>query len=299
MTHIKEAIKVSGKAYSWGDNFNALKEFFGIKPAEANLKSSLEEVIEEHASEKTDQSLSDDERTMLRNILEYGELRVDDVMVPRVDVVAIPNDTNFDDLTRIFASAGHSRLPVYKDTLDDIIGMVHVKDAMMVIAEKGQKEAVATAISSFQRPVLFVPAAMKLLDLLAKMRSNRMHMAIVVDEYGGTDGLVTIEDLVEEIVGEIEDEHDTADIMELKSLGQGNFDADARLEIDFLQEELGVDLLEDEEEDVDTLGGLVVAQAGRVPEIGEVINHASGYRFEVVDASPRTIYKLRIYAPDQ
>lgn len=290
---------MSGKADSWGDIFHALKEFFGIKPAEINLKSSLEEVIEEHASEKADQSLSADERTMLGNILEYGELRVDDVMVPRVDVVAIPVDTSFDDLTRIFASAGHSRLPVYKDTLDDIIGMVHVKDAMMVIAEKGQKEAVVTTISSFQRPVLFVPAAMKLLDLLSKMRSNRMHMAIVVDEYGGTDGLVTIEDLVEEIVGEIEDEHDTADIMELKSLGQGNFDADARLEIDFLQQELGVDLLEDEEEDVDTLGGLVVAQAGRVPEIGEVISHVSGYRFEVVDASPRTIYKLRIYAPDQ
>lgn len=290
---------MSGKADSWGDIFHALKEFFGIKPAEINLKSSLEDVIEEHASEKADQSLSDDERTMLLNILEYGELRVDDVMVPRVDVVAIPNDTNFDDLTRMFASAGHSRLPVYKDTLDDIIGMVHVKDAMMVIAEKGQKEAATTAISSFQRPVLFVPAAMKLLDLLAKMRSNRMHMAVVVDEYGGTDGLVTIEDLVEEIVGEIEDEHDTADIMELKSLGHGNFDADARLEIDFLQQELGVDLLEDEEEAVDTLGGLVVAQAGRVPEIGEVISHASGYRFEVVDASPRTIYKLRIYAPGQ
>lgn len=290
---------MSGKTDSWGDIFHALKEFFGIKPAEINLKSSLEEVIEEHAREKADQSLSADERTMLGNILEYGELRVDDVMVPRVDVVAIPMDTGFDDLTRIFASAGHSRLPVYKDTLDDIIGMVHVKDAMMVIAEKGQKEAAVTTISAFQRPVLFVPAAMKLLDLLSKMRSNRMHMAIVVDEYGGTDGLVTIEDLVEEIVGEIEDEHDTADIMELKSLGQGNFDADARLEIDFLQQELGVDLLEDEEEDVDTLGGLVVAQAGRVPEIGEVISHVSGYRFEVVDASPRTIYKLRIYAPDQ
>lgn len=299
MTHTKEIIKVSGKVDGWSDVFHALKEFFGLKSAAANLKSSLEEVIEEHASEKTDQSLSADERTMLRNILEYGELRVDDVMVPRVDVVAIPIDTNFDDLTRIFASAGHSRLPVYKDTLDDIIGMVHVKDAMMVIAEKGQKEAAETALSTFQRPVLFVPAAMKLLDLLAKMRSNRMHMAIVVDEYGGTDGLATIEDLVEEIVGEIEDEHDSADIMELKPLGLGNFDADARLEIDFLQEELGVDLLEDEEEDVDTLGGLVVAQAGRVPEIGEVISHSSGYRFEVVDASPRTIYKLRIHAPGQ
>lgn len=276
-----------------------LKEFFGISSVEPTLKSSLEDVIEEHGSESVDHSLSADERTMLSNILEYGELRVDDVMVPRADIVAIPMDTSFEDLVRIFASAGHSRLPVYKDTMDDIMGMVHVKDAMMVIAEKGMSEAKSTALITFQRPVLFVPASMKLLDLLAKMRSNRMHMAIVVDEYGGTDGLVTIEDLVEEIVGEIEDEHDTADIMELKSLGHGNYDADARLEIDFLQEELGVDLLEDEEEDVDTLGGLVVAQAGRVPEIGEVIEHASGYRFEVVDASPRTIYKLRIHAPGQ
>lgn len=290
---------MSDKAESRDNIFQSLKAFFGIRSAELNLKSSLEEVIEEHASEKPDQSLSADERIMLGNILEYGELRVDDVMVPRADIVAIPMDTSFNDLTRIFASAGHSRLPVYKDTLDDLMGMVHVKDAMMVIAEKGMTEAKSTALTTFQRPVLFVPASMKILDLLAKMRSNRMHMAIVVDEYGGTDGLVTIEDLVEEIVGEIEDEHDSADIMELKSVGHGNYDADARLEIDFLQEELGVDLLEGEEEDVDTLGGLVVAQAGCVPEIGEVIVHASGYRFEVVDASPRTIYKLRIYAPGQ
>ncbi len=276
-----------------------LKDFFGISSVESNLKSSLEEVIEEHGSKKIDKSLSADERTMLSNILEYGELRVYDVMVPRADIIAIPMDTSFEDLVRLFASAGHSRLPIYKDTLDEIMGMVHVKDAIMVIAANGQSEAASTALATFQRPVLFVPASMKILDLLAKMRSNRMHMAVVVDEYGGTDGLVTIEDLVEEIVGEIEDEHDSADIMELESLGHGNYDADARLEIDYLQEKLGVDLLEDEEEDVDTLGGLVVAQAGRVPEIGEVIIHPSGYRFEVVDASPRTIYKLRIYAPAQ
>ncbi|UTW58638.1 HlyC/CorC family transporter [Kordiimonas sp. SCSIO 12603] len=279
-----------------GGFWKGLKEKFGFKNGETSLRESLEEALEEHEEENRIKALGDEEREMLFNVLEYGTLRVTDVMVPRADIVSVPQDISYSELVKVFADAFHSRIPVFRETLDDVLGMVHVKDALKEVADG--KDPEAFSIESIQRPVLFVPPSMKAIDLLSKMRQGRTHMAIVVDEYGGTDGLVTVEDIVEEIVGEIEDEHDEIEEADLVALDGGGYDADARVEIDELEELLAINFLpEDQDEDVDTLGGLVFALAGCVPEIGEVILHESGYKFEVVDADPRRIQKLRIHPP--
>tara|TARA_R110002096_G_scaffold147616_2_gene307529 strand:+ start:924 stop:1814 length:891 start_codon:yes stop_codon:yes gene_type:complete len=273
-----------------------LKAFLGFKQAEVSLRESLEEAIDGHGEDTSARALGDVEREMLFNVLEYGELRVDDVMVPRADIIAVPNNVSYQDLVRVFAEAAHSRIPVFRENLDRVLGMVHVKDALKVVADDHNVEDFT--VSKIRRPVLFVPPSMKVMDLLAKMRHGRMHMAIVVDEYGGTDGLVTVEDIVEEIVGEIEDEHDEVEEPDLVPLSTGGYDADARLDIEEMEKVLGVDMLpEEQDEDVDTLGGLVFTLAGRVPEIGEEILHESGYKFEVVDADPRRICKVRIHPP--
>lgn len=279
-----------------GGFLRAVRDFFGAKSSDVSLRESLEEAIEEHEEDTNTVTLGDKEREMLFNVLEYGELRVDDVMVPRGDIVAVPNNISFQDLVSLFAEAAHSRMPVFRETLDDVIGMVHVKDTLKLVA--GGLDPSQFKMVSIRRPVLYVPASMRVIDLLAKMRQSRTHMAVVVDEYGGTDGLVTVEDMVEEIVGEIEDEHDTIDDPELVSLPSGGFDADARLDIDELEEALGVELVSDDRsEEVDTLGGLVFLLVDRVPDIGEVILHESGHKFEVVDADPRRIRRIRIHMP--
>ncbi|MFC3050318.1 hemolysin family protein [Kordiimonas pumila] len=275
--------------------WRSIKYFLGLKNGEVSLRESLEEALEEHEGESSAKALGAEERKMLFNVLEYGTLRVYDVMVPRADIVSVPLDISYSDLVKVFAAAAHSRIPIYKDTLDEVHGMVHVKDVLKVAADDAIENF---RISKIQRPVLIVPPSMKVIDLLAKMRNRRTHMAIVIDEYGGTDGLVTVEDIVEEIVGVIEDEHDEIDELVLVPLSDGGFDTDARLEMGPLEEALGIDLLpEEQDEDVDTVGGLVFTLAGRVPEIGEVISHESGYTFEVVDADPRRIHKVRIHPP--
>jgi len=280
-----------------GSLFRRLRDAFSGRSSESSLRESLEEAIDEHEEDSRTRKLGPEERAMLFNIVEFGELRVDDVMVPRADIVALDADLAFDEVVHTFASAAHSRLPLYRDSLDEVQGMIHVKDVLMAVARQGDGEQSAVINpASIQRSVLFVPASMKVLDLLAKMRSSRTHMAVVVDEYGGTDGLVTIEDLMEEIVGEIEDEHDQGDEPQLIPLSDGKYDADARIEIDDLEETLAISLTpSDGEEEVDTLAGLVFALAGRVPEIGETFEHASGYVFEVVNANPRRITKVRIH----
>jgi len=279
-----------------GGFLRSVRAFFGAKSGETSLRESLEEAIEEHEEGANAVTLGENEREMLFNVLEYGELRVDDVMVPRGDIVAVPNNISFPDLVKTFAEAAHSRMPVFGETLDDVVGMVHVKDTLKLIAEGDAPEDFK--ISMIQRPVLYVPASMRVIDLLAKMRASRTHMAVVVDEYGGTDGLVTVEDMVEEIVGEIEDEHDAVDEPDLVPLSGGGFDADARVTIEELEETLGIDLtLDERSEDVDTLGGLVFLLVDHVPDIGEIVAHETGYRFEVLDADPRRIRKIRIHPP--
>lgn len=261
---------------------------------DSSLRESLEEVIEEHEDTRGEETLGEEEREMLLNVLKYNQLRTADIMVPRADIVAVEISTPFKTLVGIFCQAGHSRLPIYRKSLDEIVGMVHVKDALRVLGA-GKK---APAIEDILRDIIIVPPSMRLIDLLKRMKTQRTHMALVVDEYGGTDGLVTIEDLVEQIVGEIEDEYDEENEPQMTFIGNGIYEADARLLVEDLEEALKIDLLSDEQdENVDTLGGLVFALEGRVPEIGESINHPLGYRFEIIGADPRRIKKVRIHLP--
>lgn len=230
-------------------------------------------------------------------------LRVDDVMVPRADIVSIDNSATLTELSSAFKEAGHSRLPVYKETLDDPVGMVHIKDLLPYLMFDAKGRTAKTypqrkVLPYIRRPVLFVPPSMLAQDLLRRMQARRMHMAIVVDEYGGTDGLVTIEDLIEPIVGDIDDEHDELE-SEVQKItvpsGQSVWEADARISIETFEDTLGREFATpDQEEDVDTLGGLIFTMAGRVPERGEIIKHADGIEFEIIDADSRRLKRLRI-----
>src|SRR6266550_192511 len=263
---------------------------------DSTMRESLEEVIEE--SERETQDLSSQERLMLANLLTFGELSVSDVMVPRADIVAVEEQTPFAEAVALFREAKHSRLPIYRETLDDPLGMVHIKDivALVEIGPDGQLRWPPTPLGKLKREVLFVPAAMPALDLLMKMQATRIHMALVVDEYGGTDGLVSIEDLVEEIVGDIDDEHDVDETPEIIARPDGRFDADARVGLEDFKERTGIDLTQMEtEEDVDTLGGVVAAALGRVPVRGEIVSYG-GVEFEVLEADPRRAKRLRVRA---
>lgn len=262
---------------------------------EPTLRDQIEEAIEEHEGEPAEAGdLSPIERQMVRNLLHFGERNVGDVAVPRADIIAIEESATFDALVALFAEAGHSRLPVYRDSLDTVVGMVHVKDVFAILA---RGDAKPESIAELIREPRYVPTAMGVLDLLAEMRATRTHLAIVVDEYSGTEGLVTIEDLVEEIVGDIEDEHDDAPEATLVQLDDGLWDADARAELEDVAAELDPRLA-DVEEDVDTLGGLTFVLAGRVPSPGEIVEHASGWRIEVTEGDARHVTRVRLHAPE-
>jgi len=255
---------------------------------DGSIRDTLEELIEER--EESDQPINEDERLLLANIFELRDRTVHDVMVPRADIVAIEGETALSDIIDVITGEGHSRLPVYGESLDDAMGFIHAKD---VLAWRGAEANFSP--SRILRRVLFVAPSMQVLELLLEMRVKRAHMALVVDEYGGVDGLVTIEDLVEEIVGEIEDEHDQNDDPALTPAADGSLIADARVTIAHLEETVGPILDYDEErEDIDTLGGLVFSLAGRVPIRGELIRHSSGVEFEVLEADPRRIRRLRL-----
>jgi len=260
-----------------------------------SIRESLEEVIEE--SERQSPALSQQERIMLANLLKFGEMRVGDVMVPRGDIVGVEEKTPLSELIGRFREAQHSRLPVYRETLDDPIGVVHIKDilSLLTIGQGGAVQLPETPIAGIKRDIIFVPPSMPARDLLLKMQTTHMHLALVIDEYGGTDGLVSIEDLVEEIVGDIGDEHDIEEAPQLRKLDGGAFEADARLDLEDFKEQSGIDLMpKNSDEEIDTLGGLVVSLVGRVPERGEIIPHPSGYEFEILEADPRRVKFLRL-----
>lgn len=277
--------------------FQRLRKLFSTRNGETSLRESLEEVIEEH--EDDDSALGVEERSMLLNTLRFAELRTSDVMLPRGDIVAVEVDTPLKDVIKCFAEASVSRMPVYRGTLDDVVAMVHIKDAFKLLVESTNRRISAASnkpvLAEIQRPILFVPPSMRLPDLLVKMRSKRIHMAVVVDEYGGTDGLVTIEDLVEQIVGEIEDEHDTQEVEMLSVLPDGSFEVDARFPLEEFEDRVGRRLADDElEEEVDSVGGLVTAIAGCVPQKGAIVRLNSGFVFDVLDADPRRLKRLRL-----
>ena len=255
---------------------------------DASLRESLEEVIEEH--EEAETSINPEERLMLMNILSFSEKRVDDVMVPRADITAIEIDTPLDQVVELFRTAVHSRIPVYRDTLDDILGVIHIKDLVQFWGAKGVVD-----LTRMTRNPLFVPPSMSVLELLLQMRASRRHMAIVVDEYGGTDGLATIEDVVEEIIGDIQDEFDVDSEPTMVVAPDGSIEADARARIEEFEQRIGYDLLPaDEDDEIETLGGLVFAMLGRVPQRGEMVQHPCGLEIEVIDVDPRRIKRLRL-----
>ena len=287
----------SPSAHDEGRTFwSGLRTLLFGDDSEATLRDEIEEAIENREGEAPRVGdLSNVERQMLRNILHFGEKTVGDVAVPRADIIAVPATIPFDGLVAAFAEAGHSRLPVYEDSLDTVIGMIHVKDVFAVQVTGAEPP---TDIRELVRTPLYVPESMGVLDLLARMRADRVHLAIVVDEFGGTEGLLTIEDVVEEIVGDIEDEHDEELPGLLIPLDDGVWDADARAELDDVAEAVDA-RLGAVEEDVETLGGLAFVLAGRIPQPGEILQHPSGWKLEVTEGDTRRVTRLRLHAPEE
>jgi CBS domain containing-hemolysin-like protein len=275
----------------------------------SSTRENLEDALEETTGDVTAQ-----ERALLKNVLGLHDMRVADAMIPRADIVAAPRSTSLREILAIFRSAGHSRLPIYGETLDDPIGMLHIRDFVNYLAEcaeksrgEGKEKEISAASIDFGatlegadilRPVLFVPRSMPALDMLVRMQATRTHMALVIDEYGGTDGLVSIEDIMEMIVGDIEDEHDVAEGPMIERLPNGDYLVDAKADLAESVDEIGMDFREeDTPEEVTTFGGLVAYLAGRVPIRGEIVPAPiAGYEFEILEADPRRLGKLRLKA---
>ena len=285
--------------------FDRVRSVFGL--GAPSTRDDIEDALEDTGSESV---FSTQERAMMRNVLGLHELRVEDLMVPRADVIAVGLHMTLGEVLGVFREAGHSRLPVHGDTLDDPRGMVHIRDFVEILVgghPKGDARppgavTLATPLETGEviRPVLFVPPSMQALDLLRKMQASRTHMALVIDEYGGTDGLVTIEDIVEVIVGDIEDEHDEEEAPLIEPEAGGTFLADGRAALDDVSAAVGVDLtVGDDAEEIDTIGGLVTMLCGHLPLRGEVVTGHADFDFEVLDADPRRVKRLRIRPRDE
>ena len=274
-----------------------LRSLFGL--GAASIRDDIEDALE---GTETAGVFSPQERAMLRNVLGLHEVRVEDIMVPRADIIAVSLAMTLEEVLGVFRSAGHSRLPVHGDTLDDPRGMIHIRDFVDVLAGPATKPGADRADLSIPvsqadvvRSVLFVPPSMQAIDLLVKMQASRTHMALVIDEYGGTDGLVSIEDIVEMIVGDIEDEHDEDEQPLIDGSADGSFVADGRASLEDVSAAIGVDLAgNDDAEEIDTIGGLVSAIAGRVPNRGEVVSDDGAFEFEILDADPRRVKRVKI-----
>ena len=273
-----------------------IRRFLRGGEADQSLRAQLEEAIDEHEEDGGSVSgngdLSPLERQMLRNLLHFSEHDADDVAIPRGEIVAIPRSASWEAVIEAFAEHGHSRLPVYADTLDEVVGMMLIKDVFTYLAQgKAPKDW-----TQLMRQPLFVPQSRNALDVLGDMRASRTHLAVVVNEYSGTDGIITIEDLVEEITGEIEDEHDDAPTDLLVLLGDGIWEADARAELDDVGQRVDLRLGEIDE-DVDTLGGLAFVLAGQVPSVGALLKHDSGWHLEVIAGDEKRVTRLRLHPP--
>jgi len=290
-----------------------LRGLFGLAPA--SVRDDIEDALE---GADTTADFTPQERALLKNVLELRDVRVADVMVPRADIAAVAADATLSEVLALFRTAGHSRLPVYGDTLDDPRGMVHIRDFVDFVASQPrfglveqtepasaapERKAIGElgmaaplAAANILRPVLFVPPSMPALDLLVRMQASRTHMALVIDEYGGTDGLVSMEDVVEAIVGDIEDEHDEAERPEIAASGDGAYVVAGRASLEDVSKAIGFDFsaLADAG-DVDTIGGLLTAAAGRVPGRGEIVAGPGGFEYEVLDADPRRVKRLKIH----
>jgi CBS domain containing-hemolysin-like protein len=300
--HSRPGDSVSGDADSSGGLLRAIRKLFDNSEVDTSLRAQLEEAIDEHEDEQASGAddagkgdLSPLELQMLRNLLHFSEHDADDVAIPRSEIVALSADASWEEVVAQFAEHGHSRLPVYRGTLDQVIGMMHVKDVFPFLA---RGEAPPADWTVLMRQPLYVPQARGALDVLADMRAHRIHLAIVLDEFSGTDGIITIEDLVEEIVGNIEDEHDEAPVELITPIGEGMWDADARAELDDVAEIVADPRLADVEEAVDTLGGLAFVLAGQVPRPGAMLAHPSGWRIEVTAGDETHVTRLRLHRPE-
>ncbi|ALE16902.1 Magnesium and cobalt efflux protein CorC [Altererythrobacter epoxidivorans] len=292
----------AGEAESSSGLWPAIRKFLKAGDGDRSLRAQLEEAIDEHEDEngETETTSTDDgdlspvERQMLRNLLHFSEHDADDVAVPRGEIIAVDASISWDELVATFSEHGHSRLPVYRGTLDEVIGMIHIKDVFPFLAERKPPPKDWTTL---MRQPLYVPQVRGALDVLADMRSRRTHLAIVLDEFSGTDGIITIEDLVEEIVGEIEDEHDDAPEELIVAIGDGMWDCDARAELDDVADMVDPRLA-DVEESVDTLGGLTFVLAEQVPPVGTIVEHPSGWRIEVTAGDETHVTRLRLHSPE-
>lgn len=286
----------------WSNLGPAIRKLLKVGDGDRSLRAQLEEAIDEHEDEasaaapsaRDNGDLSPVERQMLRNLLHFSEHDADDVAVPRSEIVAVEASISWEELVAAFSENGHSRMPVYRGTLDSVIGMIHIKDVFPFLATG---KAPPRDWTTLMRQPLYVPQVRGALDVLADMRAKRTHLAIVLDEFSGTDGLITIEDLVEEIVGEIEDEHDDAPEALIVPIGEGMWDCDARAELDDVAEMVDPRLAEVEEA-VDTLGGLTFVLAEQVPPVGTIVEHPSGWRIEVTAGDDTHVTRLRLHAPN-
>ena len=285
----------------WSKLGPAIRKFFRLGDGDRSLRAQLEDAIDEHEEDSgdtptpvsTDGDLSSLERQMLRNMLHFSENDADDIAVPRSEIIALDASISWDELVEAFSEHGHSRMPVYRDTLDDVIGMIHIKDVFPYLAES---KAPPRDWTKLLRQPLFVPQVRGALDVLADMRARRTHLAVVLDEFSGTDGIITIEDLVEEIVGDIEDEHDDAPAELINEVRDGVWDCDARAELEDVAKIIDPRLAEVDEA-VDTLGGLAFVLAEQVPPVGKIMEHPSGWRIEVIDGDETHVTRLRLLAP--
>lgn len=262
----------------------------GLAPNSATMRDTLEELIEEEHVDEV--AIDGHERTLIRNVLGLRDISARDVMVPRADIVAVDAKTPILELASQMVEVAHSRLPVYRETLDDTIGIVHIKDVLARL-----NSAQPATVPDLLREALFVSPTIRALDLLQEMRLNRRHLALVVDEFGGIDGLITIEDLVEEIVGEIIDEHDVEEGPKIIAQPDGNATADARATVEELEALFGPVLNETEREEVDTVAGLIFSITGRIAKRGEIVRHESGLEFQIIDADPRRLKSVRVRRP--
>lgn len=296
-----------------GQIWRKIKSIFR-RDQEPSLREQIEEAITEHeqdesygATDMPDGDLLPLERLMLRNLLEFSDHNVDDIMVPRSEMIAVEENSSFDECVALFSEHGHSRLPVYRENLDNIIGMIHIKDFFALITDNksnaskdgsaDEVDMLPDGLEPFLRQPRFVPESMGVLDLLAEMRATRTHLAVILDEYSGTEGLVTIEDLVEQIVGDIEDEHDDDPIASFTQIESGIWIADARAELEDVAKDIDPKLAEIDD-DVHTLGGLAFILAGTVPAVGETIHHpASGWKLEILEGDDKRVLKIRLHAP--
>jgi CBS domain containing-hemolysin-like protein len=285
----------------WSNLGPTIRRFLRLGDGDRSLRAQLEDVIDEHEDDSgstptpvsTNGDLSSLERQMLRNMLHFSEHDADDIAVPRSEIIAVEATITWDELVAAFSENGHSRMPVYRETLDDVIGMIHIKDVFPFLAEGKDPPRDWTKLL---RQPLFVPQVRGALDVLADMRARRTHLAIVLDEFSGTDGIITIEDLVEEIVGDIEDEHDDAPEELINEVREGVWDCDARAELDDVAKIIDPRLAEVDEA-VDTLGGLAFVLAEQVPPVGRIVKHPSGWRIEVLDGDDTHVTRLRLLAP--